>query len=211
MLRALILLIALAPPALAHPHVFIDASVTATVDDQNRLTGFRIRWDYDDYVSLILATDKNADLDGDGFLTDSELTPLQGFDMAWSDEFDGDTTLWQGDQPLALQAGPLDWKTGWQDLHLWSEHGRQPLAAVDLTQGPVVIVIRDVTDYTAYTLAKVSLTSAPVGCEIKILTPEDEADCEGFGGLLGTLIFGSDEAAPAQITADQKVLISCDP
>lgn len=211
MLRALILLIALASPALAHPHVFIDASVTATVDEQNRLTGFRIRWDYDDYVSLILATEKNADLDGDGFLTEAELAPLQGFDMAWSDGFDGDTTLWQSDQPLALQAGPLDWKTGWQDLHLWSEHGRQPVAAVDLTQGPVVIVIRDVTDYTAYSLTAVNLTTAQAGCEIKIVTPEDEADSEGFGGLLGTLFFGSDEAAPAQITADQKVRISCDP
>jgi hypothetical protein len=43
------------------------------------------------------------------------------------------------------------------------------------------------------------------------MTPEDEADSEGFGGLLGTLFFGSDEAAPAQITAEQKVRISCDP
>lgn len=211
MLRALIPLIALASPALAHPHVFIDASVTATVDDQNRLTGFRIRWDYDDYVSLILATDKNADLDGDGFLTDSELAPLQGFDMAWANGFDGDTTLWQGDQAIALKPGPQDWKTSWQDLHLWSEHGRQPVAAVDLTQGPVVIVIRDVTDYTAYALTGVSLTTAPTGCEIKIVTPEDVAESDGFGGLLSTLFFGNDEAAPAQITAEQKVRINCDP
>lgn len=210
MLRALIPLLALASPALAHPHVFIDASVTATIDDQNRLTGFRIRWDYDDYVSLILATEMNADTDGDGSLTESELAPLQGFDMAWSDGFDGDTTLWQGDQAIALQTGPLDWKTGWQDLHLWSEHGRQPMSAVDLTQGPVTIIIRDVTDYTAYSLTTVGPTQAPPGCLIDIVTPEDEAESSGFGGLLGILFFGGDEPAPAQITAEQKVRISCD-
>lgn len=210
MLRPLIPLIALASPALAHPHVFIDASVTATVDDQNRLTGFRIRWDYDDYVSLILATEKAADLDGDGSLTESELAPLHGFDMTWSDGFDGDTTLLQGDQAIALQAGPLDWKTGWQDLHLWSEHGRKPMTEVDLAQGPVTIVIRDVTDYTAYSLTTVSLTKAVPGCEITIMTPEEEAEESGFGGLLGLLFFGYEDAASAQITTEQKVRISCD-
>jgi ABC-type uncharacterized transport system substrate-binding protein len=202
MLRfAPLLLLTLASPALAHPHVFIDASLVVTIDDQNRLTGLRLRWDYDNYVSLILATEKGADLDGDGTLTAAELAPLQGFDM----------TLTQGDQPIALQTGPQDWVTGWQDTHLWSAHGRQPLVPVDLAAGPVTVMINDPTDYTAYTLTSVTLAKAPPGCRIEITVPDESASLSGIGALLGLILFAEDDSAsPTQITKAQEAVISCD-
>ena len=123
--RLTVLLLFVAGPATAHPHVFIDTSVTAVLDAQGRLAALRLRWDYDDYVSLLLVEEKGADTDGDGQVSASEMSVLNGFDMAWGDTFDGDTKVMQDGSDLPLTKGPQNWSSGWQDGHLWSFGQRQ--------------------------------------------------------------------------------------
>ena len=86
-------LIVVSQPALAHPHVFIDTGLEVIFDDQGRATGIRISWTYDEYYSLVIAEEKGIDPDYDGAATDAEAklsaaaeiteqTPLG----AWMDE-----------------------------------------------------------------------------------------------------------------------------
>ena len=42
-------LIAVSQPALAHPHVFVDTGLEVIFDEQGRATGIRISWTYDEY------------------------------------------------------------------------------------------------------------------------------------------------------------------
>ena len=66
------LLAAGAGPALAHPHVWIDAGVEIILNDQNEATGVRISWTYDDLYSLYVVGDMGLDPDWDGKLTPEE-------------------------------------------------------------------------------------------------------------------------------------------
>ncbi len=192
-----------AGPGAAHPHVFIDTSVTAILDQNGQLTAIRLRWDYDDYVSMLLVEDKGADTDADGTISSAEMVALEGFDMVWNDGFDGDASLIQAEMLLPLKPGPLDWVTGWAVVedggHLWSQHTRKLVSPVDLAQGPVSIVVYDVTDYTAYALSVARLLpgdpagAVPVDCRIG---PSSEVAVDtGFLSTLGLFFFGSDDSA----------------
>jgi ABC-type uncharacterized transport system substrate-binding protein len=64
-MRLAFALLLLPAPALAHPHVFVDASVEVVFDAQNRATGLRIGWTYDDLFSLMIVEDRGLDPDYD--------------------------------------------------------------------------------------------------------------------------------------------------
>ena len=198
--RLTVFLLFVGGPATAHPHVFIDTSVTAVLDAQGRLAALRLRWDYDDYVSLLLVEEKGADTDGDGQVSASEMSVLNGFDMAWGDTFDGDTKVMQDGSDLPLTKGPQNWSSGWQDGHLWSEHTRVLTAPVDLSVGPVTVLVHDDTDYTAYTYTGAAIlqdgtaSSQPSACRIEVLGPGDTAP-DGFLQTIGLFMFGSERVS----------------
>ena len=60
--------------AVAHPHVFVDATVVA-VFDRNSLVGVKNHWVFDEIYSA--ATFASADADGNGQLSAKELEQLQ--------------------------------------------------------------------------------------------------------------------------------------
>ncbi len=201
-----------AGPAVAHPHVFIDTTVTAILDPHGRLTAVRLRWDYDNLLSMMVVADKGADADLDGTISLAEAVVLDGFDMTWIDGFDGDTSVFQGEVPLPLEPGPQDWATGWMadgdGGHLWSEHTRRLAAPVDLGAGPVSIVVHDVSDYTAYALTDAALlpgnAAEPVRTDCRIEAPSRPAE-ETDGGLVSTVglfLFGRDDGAETSIVPD---------
>jgi Protein of unknown function (DUF1007) len=201
-----------AGPALAHPHVFIDTSVSAILDAEGRLTGVRLRWDYDALVSMVVAEDKSADADMDGTISAAEAAALDGFDMTWVEGFDGDTFLYQDEVLVPLVPGPQDWVTGWETDdaggHLWSEHTRRLVAPVDPGAGPVSIVVFDVSDYTAYSLTVAALAPGEAEglaspCRIEPPLAQDAAaDSEPGGGILSTIglfVFGQGEPAAVPV------------
>jgi hypothetical protein len=186
-----------AGPVAAHPHVFIDMSITAILDNEGHLTSIRLRWDYDDYVSLLVVEEKAADTDGDGSISATEMAPLDGFDMTWAEGFDGDTTVALNGTDLALLPGPREPVTGWEEGHLWSEHTRILAAPAKLSDGPVTTIVQDVSDYTAYSLLQATLRTEtdggipPANCRIAPAT-EDADSGTGFLATLGLFVFGSD-------------------
>ncbi len=199
-----------AGPVAAHPHVFIDTTVTAILDPQGRLTAIRLRWDYDSLLSMSVVEDMGADANMDGTVSAEEAVVLDGFDMTWIDGFDGDTSVIQGEALLPLEPGPMDWTTGWTPAvdggHLWSEHTRKLAAAVDPGDGPVSIVVYDVSDYTAYALTGAALrpsepaVAVPADCRIGLpAETETEAAEGGLFSTLGLFLFGRDDGAEVSI------------
>jgi ABC-type uncharacterized transport system substrate-binding protein len=162
--------------ALAHPHVFIDAGIEVIIDDQNRATGLRISWTYDDYYSLFIIGDKGLDADWDGKLTEAERASLSGFDMGWVAGFAGDTYALQGDAELAL-SGPKDWTADYQGNRITSTHLRMFAAPVALGADPLIVQVYDPGFYTAYTIVRDTILTGGSGCAATVYAPDvTEAD-----------------------------------
>ncbi len=158
-LAPLALAAAFAPAmTVAHPHVFVDLSLALRIDDQGQLQGLEVTWAYDDFYSLIIFEDRALDNDFDGELNTQELQQLQGFDLNWSEGYEGDTYVTRSEIPLAL-AAPQHMETTVSAGRITSTHFR-PLAEPQDVDG-LTIQVYDPTYYTAYTVGtRVRLPSA---------------------------------------------------
>ena len=161
-----------AAPALAHPHVFIDAGLEVVFDTDNRAIGVRVTWTYDDLISLTLLSERGMDEDFDGVLTPEELTTLNGFDMGWEPGFVGDTYALLGDLALPL-SGPSDWTVSYADARLTSSHYRSFEFPIDLSGQALVIQSYDPGYYTAYAVVDAKVTGAD--CLVEMFEPDREA------------------------------------
>ncbi|MBL3596103.1 DUF1007 family protein [Rhodovulum sulfidophilum] len=88
--------------ALAHPHVFIDASAGFRFDDDGRLAKLRIVWLYDAFTTLNLYVQLGLDADGDGKLDEDDLEKIARGETDWPPDYPGDTYLFQNEAPVAL-------------------------------------------------------------------------------------------------------------
>lgn len=157
-------LVALAGPAGAHPHVFMETGLEVIRDDAGRAVSLRVTWTYDPFFSLVLITERGLDPDGDGSLTEDETAALQGFDMNWEPGFPGDTYAFAGDRAVAL-SGPRDGVARYDGGQIVSSHIRdlaEPVA------GLLVVKNYDPTYYTEYTIREV----VAEGCETEIIAPD---------------------------------------
>ncbi|WP_431298770.1 DUF1007 family protein [Tabrizicola sp. BL-A-41-H6] len=170
------LMAGLAGPALAHPHVFIDTRVEVMLDGQNRATGLRISWTYDELYSLYVVGDMGLDPDWDGKLTAEEELRLSGFDMNWDDGFAGDTYALMADRELAL-SGPSEWSAGYAGGKITSVHMRMFEVPVTVGAEPLVVQVYDPGYYTAYTIAFDPVVTGGASCVAEAYAPDlDAAD-----------------------------------
>jgi ABC-type uncharacterized transport system substrate-binding protein len=167
---AAVIVTALSSPALSHPHVFIDTAIEVLFAADGRAEGLRVHWTYDDFFSLTLVTDRGLDPDFDGALTPEEITALNGFDMQWHADFQGDTYALLAEQPLALSR-PADWTVRYENGKLTSSHIRRFDAAIDLAGTPLVVQAYDPGYYTAYTV-KAATVSGRSDCEVEVFAPD---------------------------------------
>lgn len=169
-LSALILFCASVTSLAAHPHVFIDTGIDLVVDAQGQLTHLRVTWEYDALYSLLITEDMGLDPDGDGTLTKAEIDRLNGFDMQWVDEFNGDLLASSGGRQIAL-SGPKDVITRFEDARIVTSHLRA-LETPAPAGSPVTISPFDPTYYTAYEVSRP--VTAPEGsdCDITRQMPD---------------------------------------
>ena len=164
-------MVGLAGPALAHPHVFIDTKVEVMLDAGNRATGLRISWTYDELYSLYVVGDMGLDPDWDGALTAEEEARLSGFDMNWDEGFAGDTYALMAERELAL-SGPQDWSASYAAGKITSVHVRMFDAPVEVgSEEPLVVQTYDPGYYTAYSIAFDPVLTGGVGCETDAYEP----------------------------------------
>ena len=165
-------LIAVSQPALAHPHVFVDTGFEVIFDDQGRATGISISWTYDEYYSLVIAEEKGIDPDYDGSATEAESKPLSGFDMGWDADFPGDTYALMGDAELTLSR-PKDWTASYTGGKITSTHLRMFDVPVVFGAEPLIIQVYDPSFYTSYAIVGApALTGAPKACSVEVFEPD---------------------------------------
>lgn len=193
-MRALLLLL-LPLPAAAHPHVFVDSAVEVILDGAGSVTGVRLTWTYDEYFSLLLATDLGLDADGDMALTDAEQATLLAYVEDWPADFAGDLVVMQGDAPLAL--APRQETAATYAGGVITETHVRPLAAPIRADAPVVVQNFDPYYYVAYAIdADVRITGGQ-GCEAVLRRADLGAAQAEVDGLLQGLSVAD---APADVT-----------
>ena len=144
------LLLSLPEGALAHPHVFIDAALSLDYAEDGALREVAVEWAYDEFYSLLIIEDLGLDPDGDGVLTEPEMTALQGFDAEWEPGFDGRLYLSVDGAPVALE-GPRDFSARYEDGRLVSRHVR-PVAQQVGAEAPLRVQVYDPEYYVQFSL-----------------------------------------------------------
>lgn len=171
---ALVALLCAPAPAAAHPHIFIDTGLELMFDDSGRAVAVRVAWVYDDFYSLMMLSDRGLDPDGDGRLTNDEKAALNGFDMQWDADYQGDLYVLDGNgTPLPLSR-PRDWTATVERGRIVSTHVRTFGTPVAVGPDPLVLQVYDPGYYTAYTiLGTPALSGAGArGCAVAVYEPD---------------------------------------
>ena len=166
---------ALATPAMAHPHVFVDTGLEVIFDADGAATGLRISWTYDEYYSLVIVEERGIDADYDGNATLEEDKALAGFDMAWDASFVGDTYALTAGEDLALSR-PIEFAAQYKDGKITSSHLRMFDAPVAISDAGLIVQSYDPSYYSAYAIVGTpALTGAPIGCSVAVFAPDEGA------------------------------------
>ena len=179
-----------APPAQAHPHVWVNAESTVVYTD-SRITGLKHKWTFDEMYST-MAVD-GLDTNKDGVYSREELADLAKVNMEGLKEFGYFTYAKLGTADLKLKDPTKDYwlevdKQGALSLFFTVELGEPVLA-----EAPgFAFSVADPSFFIAFELAKdepVKLAGAPAGCKVTIGIPEKDAEelkrlNEAFGGQL---------------------------
>jgi ABC-type uncharacterized transport system substrate-binding protein len=173
-MRLIIALLALPLPAMAHPHVFVDASIEVIFDSENRATALRIGWTYDDLFSLMIVEDRGLDPDYDAVLTDEASAQLAGFDMQWDAGFPGDTYALLGDAPLPLSR-PSDFSASFADGKITSTHLRTFAEPIAIGPDTLLVQVYDPSFYTSYAIVGQPVLTGTTACTAQVFEPDRAA------------------------------------
>lgn len=181
-----------ASSAAAHPHIFVKTGLRLIHNDVGALTAIEVTWTYDELFSLLLLEDRGLDHDFDGVLTEEEHAKLQGFDLAWPDDFEGDVYLTAGGTPVGLgrpQQGAAELTEAGM---LIGRHIRPLDQPVDMRASPVSIKVYDPTYYTAYEIPVDQVSTDAPGCSIDVFAPDFDAAYAQLEAALNELMGQSD-------------------
>lgn len=163
--------LSLAQPLAAHPHVFVDTALDLVVNDAGQVIAVDVSWTYDDFFTLLILEDMGLDPDRDGVLNGAELVRLKGFDLIeWPADFEGDLYLSQGDAPVALGL-PVALDVSIADGKITAIH-RRSLARIAIQD--LVVQQFDPTYFVAYTVRSFA---TPKGCDAH-RTPATPSDAD---------------------------------
>ncbi len=152
MIRRIALCLVLLPaPLAAHPHIFVDTGLRLEVDAAGVLQAVEVTWAYDEFYSMLIFEDQGLDRDFDGRLTAPEVAQLEGFDLNWSEGYQGDLYLSSGDQAIPLGA-PEGLSTEVADGVITTRHRRAVAAQGPVPAAGLTLRAYDPTYYTAYEL-----------------------------------------------------------
>lgn len=173
-LGVIVAVFALAAPAVAHPHIFIDAKVTIVFDDAGNVIGLRHNWTFDRAFSAWVI--QGLDTNGDGVTSPEELQPLADDNMQGLTDF--------GFYTFAGPTGDMAF-TSVGDQRMVYENDRTTLtyALKAATPQPVgarfELGVYDPEYYVAISFAdktEVTLENAPAACGVTLDPPKEMSD-----------------------------------
>jgi ABC-type nickel/cobalt efflux system permease component RcnA/ABC-type uncharacterized transport system substrate-binding protein len=176
LIASLAVLAALLPlPALAHPHIFVDARATITFDDAGQVVGIHNSWTFDEAYSAWAVQGLDTNLDGK--VTREELQPLADDNMQGLSEYEYYTFAGEGPDNLKFAFGSnptMDFVDGRQTLD-FDVALDTPYAIRDHLE----LAINDPEYYVAITFANdsaITLVNAPANCSFILEDPEPMSD-----------------------------------
>ena len=174
-----------AAPAMAHPHIFIDAQVSVVFDEAGAIAGLRHGWTFDPIFSAWMV--QGLDTNGDGVTSPEEMQELADENMVGLAEYgfytyagEDDALLRfepEGDQRMAYEDGRVTLRFSVVATEPLPVSGRFELGVYD-PEYYVAISFADIGDVT--------LENAPASCSAvleppKPMTPEVEAQLYALG------------------------------
>lgn len=172
----LVLAATLSPlPALAHPHIFVDARATITFDDAGRVVSIHNSWTFDEGYSAWAV--QGLDTNADGVVSREELQPLADDNMLGLGEYDYYTFAGEGPDNLTFGSGSnpvMTYAGGRQTLDF-----DVALSAPYMIEDHLELAINDPEYYVAITLANagaITLVNAPDNCGFTLEDPEPMSD-----------------------------------
>lgn len=180
---------ALATPAAAHPHVWVNVQ-SSIVYEGGRITGIRHRWQFDEMYSTMAI--QGLDTNNDGIYSRDELAELTKVNMEGLKEFNYFTVMKLGDQPLKVK-DPTDAYLEVDKQGVLSLIYTLPLAEPVLAEAEgFTFAVYDASFFIAFEFAgpePVKLENAPAGCKLNMTGSEKETAelkrlNDAFGGQL---------------------------
>lgn len=165
----------MAAPALAHPHIFIDAKARIVFDDNGNLAAIENEWTFDEAFSAWQI--QGLDTDGDGVTSSEEMQELADENMIGLAEYQFYTFAGEGEENLRFAAAG--------NARFVHENGRSTLSFAVRPETPyrirdaLEIAINDPEYYVAITFADastVTLENAPASCAVRLDPPETMDD-----------------------------------
>jgi ABC-type uncharacterized transport system substrate-binding protein len=168
-------------PAHAHPHVWTVVHSKIQFDDEQRITGIRHAWTFDEFYSAMAV--QGLDTNGDGIYDRDELEPLAKVNIESLKDFEYFTYVKAGDKEIPL-TDPIDY-----ELEHDAEKGVLTLTftlpletPLDARPAEVVIDVYDPTFFVSFTFAEQSPVvvagQVPSGCSASLSEPDAAAEIE---------------------------------
>lgn len=185
-------------PALAHPHVFVDARVETVFDGQGRIVALRHVWRFDDAFSAFAT--QGLDTDGDGILTVDELKPLAKVNVDSLRDYDYFTTLRFAGKRIGFKI-PTEYWLQMNDGYLTLFYKIDLMQPVKPGPDPVTIDVFDPSYFVDYQMVDqdpAPLKDAPAGCKVDLKRKGDPD--AATAAILGQ-IPASEREIPASLRA----------
>ncbi len=166
-----LLAVAMAGPASAHPHVFVDARAEIVFDKAGEITAVHHIWQFDKAFTAFAV--QGLDANNDGKLSDAELKPLAKVNVDSLKDYGFFTWLRQGKTSYPF-VPPTEY---WLEFH----GGRLtlfytlPLKKPVAIHGRATLEVFDPEYFVAFTFPEhkpVTLTNAPAGCKAAYHPPQ---------------------------------------
>jgi ABC-type uncharacterized transport system substrate-binding protein len=180
-------ILALAKPALAHPHVWIDMRSDVVFNDAGLITGVNLTWAFDDgYAQMAL---DGLDTNGDGVYNQDELDPLTKENIESLKDYDYFTVMrFNGQkqpQGPVVEYGQI-YSNGRLELHF-----QVPLKTpLDPTKGEFMLKVYDPEFFIAIDYVKdepVSVVGAmPAACRLVVKPVPTDAEIDATREMLST-------------------------
>lgn len=171
LIGAVAVLLAMLTPAMAHPHILIDAKATVVFDDTGAVTGLRHAWTFDSAFSAWMI--QGLDTNGDRQTSPDELQSLADENMVGLADYGFYTYAGQGDAVLAFTPAG-DQRMVYDDGRVTLTYSINATTPLPVT-GRFELAVYDPEYYVAISVADIAdvvLDNAPASCAAVLEPPK---------------------------------------